>query len=201
MSNALGGMINKMQEGGQIPQQIEQPQQEQQLDPNQEMIVGVIEMLRMVVDKKNRQDIALKKLEELLAEGVQVDQEAFMEAIMGDDSEEDLQTMKEGGFPQRYKKLGFSKVDTPKKTPGHPTKSHAVVVKIDGQYKLIRFGQQNVKGSPKRKGESKADAARRKSFKARHAKNIAKGKSSAAHWSSVTKWTDGGEINKDYIKL
>jgi hypothetical protein len=111
-----------------------------------------------------------------------------MEAIMGEDTQEDVQRMKEGGFPERYKKLGFSKVDTPKKTPSHPTKSHAVVVKINGSYKLLRFGQQGVKGSPKKEGESKAAAARRKSFKARHAKNIDKGKGSAAHWSSVVKW-------------
>lgn len=186
---ALGGYLQNLQQGGQVPvEQMQQPQQEQQIDPNQEMITGVIEMLRMVVDKKNRQEIALKKLEELLAEGIPVNQEGFMEAVMGEDTQEDIQRMKEGGFPERYKKLGFSKVDTPKKTPSHPTKSHAVVVKIDGKYKILRFGQQGVKGSPKREGESKADAARRKSFKARHAKNIKKGKSSAAFWASETKW-------------
>jgi hypothetical protein len=82
----------------------------------------------------------------------------------------------------------FSGYNKPKKTPDHPTKSHAVLAKSGEDVKLIRFGQQNVKGSPPTKGESEADKARRKSFKARHAENIAKGKMSAAYWSSVEKW-------------
>jgi len=76
----------------------------------------------------------------------------------------------------------------PKRTPGHPTKSHVVKACANGKEKIIRFGQQGVKGSPKKKGESKSYAARRKSFKARHAKNIAKGKMSAAYWSDRVKW-------------
>ena len=82
----------------------------------------------------------------------------------------------------------FSGYNKPKKTPNHPTKSHAVLAKSGDQVKLIRFGQQGVKGSPERKGESEADRKRRESFKARHADNIAKGKMSAAWWSSTTKW-------------
>ena len=82
----------------------------------------------------------------------------------------------------------FSGYNKPKRTPNHPTKSHAVLAKSGDQEKLIRFGQQAVSGSPPRKGESEADKARRKSFKARHASNIAKGKMSAAYWSSKTKW-------------
>jgi hypothetical protein len=82
----------------------------------------------------------------------------------------------------------FSGYNKPKRTPNHPTKSHAVLAKSGDQEKLIRFGQQGVSGSPAREGESEADKARRKSFKARHAKNIAKGKMSAAYWSSKTKW-------------
>lgn len=82
----------------------------------------------------------------------------------------------------------FSGYNKPKRTPNHPTKSHAVLAKSGDQEKLIRFGQQGVSGSPPRKGESEADKARRKSFKARHASNIAKGKMSAAYWSSKTKW-------------
>ncbi len=82
----------------------------------------------------------------------------------------------------------FSGYNKPKKTPNHPTKSHAVLAKSNDQVKLIRFGQQGVKGSPERKGESEADRKRRESFKARHAENIAKGKMSAAWWSSTTKW-------------
>jgi hypothetical protein len=82
----------------------------------------------------------------------------------------------------------FSGYNKPKKTPDHPTKSHAVLAKSGEDVKLIRFGQQGVKGSPPTKGESEADKARRKSFKARHAENIAKGKMSAAYWSSKEKW-------------
>jgi hypothetical protein len=76
----------------------------------------------------------------------------------------------------------------PKKTPGHPTKSHVVKACEGGEEKIIRFGQQGVSGSPKKEGESEAYRKRRESFKARHSKNIAKGKMSAAWWSSVTKW-------------
>lgn len=82
----------------------------------------------------------------------------------------------------------FSGYNKPKKTPNHPTKSHAVLAKVGETEKLIRFGQQGVSGSPARKGESEADKARRKSFKARHAENIKKGKLSAAFWSDRTKW-------------
>ena len=82
----------------------------------------------------------------------------------------------------------FSGYNKPKRTPSHPTKSHAVLAKSGDEVKLIRFGQQGVKGSPKREGESAADRKRRESFKARHAENIAKGKMSAAWWSSTTKW-------------
>jgi hypothetical protein len=76
----------------------------------------------------------------------------------------------------------------PKRTPSHPTKSHVVKACANGKEKIIRFGQQGVKGSPKKSGESKSSAARRKSFKARHAKNIAKGKMSAAYWANKVKW-------------
>jgi hypothetical protein len=76
----------------------------------------------------------------------------------------------------------------PKKTPSHPKKSHIVKACEGGKEKIIRFGQQGVSGSPKKEGESKADAARRKSFKARHAKNIDKGKMSAAYWANREKW-------------
>jgi hypothetical protein len=82
----------------------------------------------------------------------------------------------------------FSGYNKPKRTPSHPTKSHAVLAKSGDEVKLIRFGQQGVKGSPKREGESADDRKRRESFKARHAENIAKGKMSAAWWSSTTKW-------------
>lgn len=85
-------------------------------------------------------------------------------------------------------RLGLEGVNKPKKTPKHPTKSHVVMAADGGRYQLIRFGQQGVSGSPPRKGESEAAKARRASFKARHAKNIAKGKMSAAWWAATSKW-------------
>jgi len=86
------------------------------------------------------------------------------------------------------KRLGLSAVNKPKRTPSHPTKSHVVVAKQGNQVKTIRFGQQGVSGSPKKTGESKSYRARRESFKARHSKNIAKGKMSAAYWADKVKW-------------
>ena len=88
----------------------------------------------------------------------------------------------------RLKRAGVSGYNKPKRTPNHPKKSHIVVAKVGSKVKTIRFGQQGVKGSPKKKGESKAYAARRRSFKARHAKNIAKGKLSAAYSADKVKW-------------
>ena len=88
----------------------------------------------------------------------------------------------------RIDKLGVQGYNKPKKTPKHPTKSHVVLAKEGDEVKTIRFGQQGVSGLPPRKGESDADKARRASFKARHAKNIAKGKMSAAYWANKEKW-------------
>ena len=86
-------------------------------------------------------------------------------------------------------RAGVAGYNKPKRTPNHPTKSHVVVAKEGTKTKLIRFGQQGVKtaGKPK-KGESARQKARRKSFKARHAKNIKKGKMSAAYWANRVKW-------------
>ena len=88
-----------------------------------------------------------------------------------------------------YRGEQFEGYNKPKRTPGHPTKSHAVLAKEGETIKLIRFGQQGVSGSPPRKNESAADKARRASFKARHAGDIAKGKLSAAFWADKTKWS------------
>lgn len=88
----------------------------------------------------------------------------------------------------RLARAGVSGFNKPKRTPGHPKKSHVVVAKVGDKVKTIRFGQQGVSGSPKKKGESASHAARRKSFKARHAKNISKGKMSAAYWADKAKW-------------
>lgn len=82
----------------------------------------------------------------------------------------------------------FSGYNKPKRTPGHPKKSHAVVAKSGSKVKLIRFGQQGVSGSPKKKGESSSYRKRRESFKARHASNIKKGVMSAAYWADKVKW-------------
>lgn len=88
----------------------------------------------------------------------------------------------------RLTRAGVSGFNKPKRTPDHPTKSHVVVAKEGDKVKTIRFGQQGVQGSPKKEGESEAYRKRRESFKARHAKNIAKGKMSAAYWSNLSKW-------------
>lgn len=87
----------------------------------------------------------------------------------------------------RLERIGVTGFNQPKRTPSHPTKSHVVVAKVGDTVKTIRFGQQGVKGagsSPK----TEAEKARRKSFKARHASNIAKGKLSAAYWADREKW-------------
>ena len=84
----------------------------------------------------------------------------------------------------------FAGYDKPIRTPNHSSgKSHAVVIKDKGKDRLIRFGQQGAQTKPPRKGESAADKAKRASFKKRHAKNIAKGKTSAAFWADKVKWS------------
>ena len=85
------------------------------------------------------------------------------------------------------KRAGVSGFNKPKRTPNHPTKSHVVVAKEGDKIKTIRFGQQGVSGAEKNPKTDK-EKARRKSFKARHAKNIAKGKMSAAYWANREKW-------------
>ena len=86
-----------------------------------------------------------------------------------------------------YRGVTFSGYSKPKRTPNHKTKSHVVLVKDNGKDKLIRFGQQGVSGAGKNPVTEK-NKARSKSFKARHGKNIAKGKTSAAYWSDRVKW-------------
>ena len=87
---------------------------------------------------------------------------------------------------KRARVKGFNK---PRRTPNHPKKSHIVVAKVGNKIKTIRFGQQGAKtaGKPK-KGESEAMKKKRASFKARHRKNIARGKMSAAYWADKVKW-------------
>ena len=87
----------------------------------------------------------------------------------------------------KLERAGVSGYNKPKRTPNHPTKSHVVVAKVGDKTKTIRFGQQGVSGAGKNPKTEK-EKARRKSFKARHASNIAKGKMSAAWWSSKVKW-------------
>lgn len=89
----------------------------------------------------------------------------------------------------RLERVGVSGYNKPKRTPNHPTKSHVVVAKEGNKVKTIRFGQQGAStaGKPKA-GESERMKKKRASFKARHAKNIAKGKMSAAYWANKEKW-------------
>jgi len=94
---------------------------------------------------------------------------------------------KGGKADPRLKRAGVSGYNKPKRTPNHPTKSHVVVAKSGSKVKLIRFGQQGVSGAGKNPS-SRSEKARRKSFKARHAKNISKGVLSAAYWADKVKW-------------
>ena len=99
---------------------------------------------------------------------------------------------KKGGKSKRDPRLaraGVSGYNKPKRTPNHPKKSHIVVAKEGDKVKTIRFGQQGAKtaGKPKA-GESSRMKKKIASFKARHAKNIKKGKMSAAYWANRTKW-------------
>lgn len=89
----------------------------------------------------------------------------------------------------RLARAGVTGFNKPKRTPNHPKKSHIVVAKEGGKVKTIRFGEQGAStaGAPKA-GESERMKKKRASFKARHAKNIAKGKMSAAFWSDKEKW-------------
>lgn len=89
----------------------------------------------------------------------------------------------------RLERAGVSGYNKPKRTPKHPTKSHIVVAKEGDKIKTIRFGEQGAKTAGKaKKGDSAKTKAKRKSFKARHRKNIAKGKMSAAYWADKVKW-------------
>ena len=89
----------------------------------------------------------------------------------------------------RLERAGVSGFNKPKRTPDHPKKSHIVVAKEGETIKTIRFGEQGAStaGAPKA-GESEAMKKKRASFKARHAKNIAKGKLSADWWSNKERW-------------
>ncbi len=86
-----------------------------------------------------------------------------------------------------YRGQRFSGYNKPKRTPRHKTKSHAVLAKVGKKIKLIRFGQQGVRGAGKNP-RTKAARARRRAFKARHAKNIRRGKMSPAYWANKVKW-------------
>lgn len=95
---------------------------------------------------------------------------------------------------QRADKDSLS-LDKPRRTPGHPTKSHIVKTNVGGKEKIIRFGEQGAEAAGKPKaGESDRMKQKRASFKSRHAKNIAKGKSSPAYWANKVKWADGGAV-------
>jgi len=105
---------------------------------------------------------------------------------------EDILSQFQRDYAERFDKEDLE-CNKPRSTPSHPSSSHIVKACYPGAPeggKLIRFGQQGVKGSPKKEGESEAYRKRRESFKARHAKNIAKGKSSAAYWADIVKWSE-----------
>ena len=87
----------------------------------------------------------------------------------------------------RIKRLGVAGFNKPKKTPSHPKKSHVVLAKGGDKVKTIRLGQQGVKGAGKNP-RTQAQKASRKSFLARHQRNIAKGRMSAAYWAAKVKW-------------
>tara|TARA_R110000744_G_scaffold310314_1_gene418024 strand:- start:1215 stop:1493 length:279 start_codon:yes stop_codon:yes gene_type:complete len=87
----------------------------------------------------------------------------------------------------RLKRFGLTGYNKPKRTPKHPSKSHVVLAKQGSKVKLIRFGQQGVRGAGKNP-RSQAQKARKASFKSRHAKNIARGRMSGAYWSNKVKW-------------
>jgi hypothetical protein len=101
-------------------------------------------------------------------------------------------------IPPRIKttieRLNLEGINKPKKTPSHPTKSHVVMAKDGDSYKILRFGQQGVK--------TNQTAGQREAFKSRHAKNIAKGKMSAAYWADKVKWSpsDTKSPSKKWIK-
>ena len=94
----------------------------------------------------------------------------------------------------RLSRAGVSGYNQPKRTPGHPTKSHIVVAKQGDQVRTIRFGQQGVK--------TNQTAGQREAFKSRHAKNISKGKMSAAYWADKVKWSPSktSSPSKKWIK-
>ena len=131
-------------------------------------------------DKEKRATEVSKKISDLIIPMRQMNKQM---------TEGRLPFKKGGQADGRLKRAGVSGYNQPKRTPNHPTKSHIVVAKVGDKIKTIRFGEQGAKtaGKPKA-GESARMKAKRKSFKARHAKNIAKGKLSAAYWADKVKW-------------
>lgn len=101
-------------------------------------------------------------------------------------------------IPSRVKSImdknGLKSVNTPKKTPNNPKKSHVVMASENGVYKLIHFGQQGVK--------TNQTVGQREAFESRHAKNIAKGKMSPGYWSAKEKWAPGKtkSTSKKWVK-
>tara|TARA_Y100000592_G_C5406640_1_gene286005 strand:+ start:296 stop:571 length:276 start_codon:yes stop_codon:yes gene_type:complete len=87
-----------------------------------------------------------------------------------------------------YRGVRFSGYNKPKRTPSHKTKSHVVLAKVGSKIKLIRFGQQGAK--------TNQTAKQRRAFKARHKRNIAKGRMSAAYWANRVKWSPSKTKNK-----
>jgi len=151
---------------------------------------------KIKLTKKNKEELVrLGKMYKLFNTGGSVTESSlnnFISLALDIDNQiaENKFLFKKGGKADgRLKRAGVSGYNKPKRTPNHPTKSHIVVAKSGSTIKTIRFGQQGAKtaGKPKA-GESRKTKMKRKSFKARHAKNIAKGVLSAAYWANRVKW-------------
>jgi hypothetical protein len=146
---------------------------------------GIEHEMEHTTNKKLAREIALDHL------GERLDYYDELEDMEDEDEDEDEDEKKkvEEETDSRLKSAGVSGYNKPKATPSHPKKSHIVVAKSGDQVKTIRFGEQGAEtaGDPK-KGESERMKKKRASFKARHAKNIKKGKMSAAYWADKVKW-------------
>ena len=180
-----------------------QGRDEKEMEENYKYDYGSPESIRLmkkITPGQNMKDQPREKLRaRLAAVGKQMGQTASkIDQTIGNTPEKKMKKPADSVFKShpkyeekdpRLAAAGVKGYNKAKRTPNHPEKSHIVVAKDGDKVKTIRFGQQGVTtaGAPK-KGESDKQKARRKNFKARHAKNIAKGKMSAAYWADKVKW-------------
>lgn len=179
------------QQGGAIREEVEDTEEE---NNNEEMIDGIIEMLRQIEDMDNRKRVAIQKLQELQKEGIQVDAEDFLEDVMEEEYEEeqDVENMKNGGIPQRYKNLGFTRVGQ-KKNSTREGKKWMVLAKKGDKYKVVHGGAAGMSDYTKH-----GDKERRERFWKRHNAG-APGKSrdpfSPLYWhKKFGTWEQGGSV-------